>query len=270
LLPGKLPQFLNNEEKVFNCNRQSEDYDPVEEGYSKKRHCHAYWLSCEDRLASYFGKSQPPKVEHSDQEKGFWKAQKDVQVHLLAFKAHSYQESNDCKGNQESNGFGARKCFSPHNSTLSAEGPETAKQVCCHEAPGTDKMRKKRVAFAKKFQHWTPEQQGKLMFSDESTFRMLRAVQSKVRRPIGSYLYSSHYTVKTMKHPDSMMVWACFTRDFKSVGLYFLPKNVTMNGERYKEVLENHLLPFMEIHRVSHFLQDGAPCHTTKKVKEFL
>jgi hypothetical protein len=73
-----------------------------------------------------------------------------------------------------------------------------------------------------------------------------------------------------MKHPDSMMVWACFTRDVKSIGLYFLPKNVTMNGERYKEVLENHLLPFMEIHRVSHFLQDGAPCHTSKKVKEFL
>jgi hypothetical protein len=35
-------------------------------------------------------------------------------------------------------------------------------------------------------------------------------------------------------------------------------------------VLENHLLPFMEIHRVSHVLQDGAPCHTSKKVKDFL
>jgi transposase len=108
------------------------------------------------------------------------------------------------------------------------------------------------------------------MFSDESTFRTLRAVQRKVRRPIGSYRYSSHYTVKTMKHPDSVMVWACFTGDVGRGGLYFLPKNVTMNGERYKEVLENHLLPFMEIHRASHFLQDGAPCHTSKKVKDFL
>ncbi len=79
--------------------------------------------------------------------------------------------------------------------------------------PITDKMMKKRVAFAKKFQHWTPEQWGKVMFSDESSFRALCAVQRKVRRPIGSYRYSSHYTVKTMKYLDSVMVWACFTGD---------------------------------------------------------
>ncbi len=66
------------------------------------------------------------------------------------------------------------------------------------------------------------------------------------------------------------MVWACFTGDVGRGGLYFLPKNCTMNGKRYKEVLEHHLLPFMTIHGATHFLQDGAPCHTSKKVKEFL
>ncbi len=58
----------------------------------------------------------------------------------------------------------------------------------------TEKMRKKRVAFAKKFKDWTPEQWGKVMFRDESTFRTLRVVQRKVRRPLGSYQYSSRYT----------------------------------------------------------------------------
>jgi hypothetical protein len=133
----------------------------------------------------------------------------------------------------------------------------------------TKKMRKKRVALAKKFKDWTPEQWGKVMFSDESKFRTLRVVQRKVRRPLGSYRYSSQYTLKTMKHPDNVMVWACFTGDVRRGGLYFLPKNCTMNGERYKEVLEHHLLPFT-IHGATHFLQDGAPCHTSKKMKEFL
>jgi hypothetical protein len=43
-----------------------------------------------------------------------------------------------------------------------------------------------------------------------------------------------------------------------------------MNGKRYKEVLEHHLFPFMTFHGATHFLQDGAPFHNSKKVKEFL
>jgi transposase len=35
-------------------------------------------------------------------------------------------------------------------------------------------------------------------------------------------------------------------------------------------MLDNQLQPFMALHRPIHFLQDGAPCHTSKKVKEFL
>jgi transposase len=134
----------------------------------------------------------------------------------------------------------------------------------------TDKMKKKRLAFAKKYKDWTADQLASVMFSDESTFRTMRIVHRSVRRPIGSYRYNSRYTVKTMKHPDSVMVWACFTGKMGRGGLYFLPKGSTMNGERYMDVLDNHLLPFMALHRASHFLQDGAPCHTSKKVKDFL
>lgn len=43
-----------------------------------------------------------------------------------------------------------------------------------------------------------------------------------------------------------------------------------MNGERYQVVLEEHLLPFMRIHEATHFLQDGAPCHASKRIKNFL
>ena len=91
-----------------------------------------------------------------------------------------------------------------------------------------------------------------------------------MRRPEGSDRFDSRYTTKTVKHPDSVMVWGCFTGSVGRGGLFFLPKNVTMNGERYQDVLENHLLPFMEIHQATHFLQDGAPCHAFKRIKQFL
>ncbi len=108
------------------------------------------------------------------------------------------------------------------------------------------------------------------MFSEESTFRTLRMVSWTVRRPIGSYRYSSRYTVKTMKHPAGVMVWACFINDVGRGGLYFLPQKLMMNGDRYLDVLKNHLLPFMEIHKATHFLQDGAYATKSKKIIYFL
>ncbi len=34
--------------------------------------------------------------------------------------------------------------------------------------------------------------------------------------------------------------------------------------------MEDHLLPFMAIHHCTHFLQDGALCHSSKRIKNFL
>jgi hypothetical protein len=134
----------------------------------------------------------------------------------------------------------------------------------------TAAMKKKRLAFAKKYIDWTPEQWSRVMFSDESTFRCIRATKTKVRRPMGSDRYDSRYTVKTVKHPESLMVWGSFSGAVGRGGIFFLPKNTTMNSERYQQTLEDHLLPFMQIHQCTHFLQDGAPCHASKKTKAFL
>ena len=41
----------------------------------------------------------------------------------------------------------------------------------------SEKMRKKRLTFAKNYEHWTPQQWRKVMFSDESTFRLVRGSQ---------------------------------------------------------------------------------------------
>jgi transposase len=143
-------------------------------------------------------------------------------------------------------------------------------RMAAHKPLLTKQMKTKRLAFAKKYRHWTEEEWSRVMYSDESTFRCLRATRTRVRRPAGSDRFDTRYTVKTVKHPASLMVWASFTGACGRAGIFFLPPNVTMNGERYQTVLEDHLLPFMTIHRSTHFLQDGAPCHASKRIKDFL
>jgi transposase len=104
------------------------------------------------------------------------------------------------------------------------------------------------------------------MFSDESTFHLVNSKGTTVRRAKGISRYKQRYTIPTVKHSERVMVWDCFSRKKGRGGLYFLLKNPTMNGERYKIVLENHLLPFMKIHHAQFFLQDRAPCHKSKHV----
>jgi len=52
--------------------------------------------------------------------------------------------------------------------------------------------------------------------------------------------------------------------------LYFLPKNVTMRGSNYINVLKEHLLAFWRIHQCDHVMHDGAPGHKSKIVTKFL
>jgi arsenate reductase-like glutaredoxin family protein len=133
----------------------------------------------------------------------------------------------------------------------------------------TKAMKQKRISFCKKYEQWTSEQWSKVMFSDESMFKTIASRPKHVRRPPGSNRYDPKYTIKTFKHPDSVMVWGSFTASGRA-GLYFLPKNATMNSDFYISCLNDHLLTFFHIHKCQYFLQDGAPCHTSKKTKKWL
>ena len=134
----------------------------------------------------------------------------------------------------------------------------------------TTAMKKKRLEFCQKYKDWTSEDWKKVMFSDESTFRLVRGESRTVRRPRGVSRFDPRYTVKTIKHPDSVMVWGAFSGGKGRVGLYFLPKNVTMKGSNYIDVLKEHLLSFWSIHECNYFMHDGAPAHRSKVVKKFL
>jgi hypothetical protein len=59
------------------------------------------------------------------------------------------------------------------------------------------------------------------MYSDESMFRCVRATRKRVRRPVGSNQFDSWYIVKKVKHPASLMVWACFSGSYGRGGIFF-------------------------------------------------
>jgi hypothetical protein len=128
----------------------------------------------------------------------------------------------------------------------------------------TSAMRKKRLAFARKYKNWNASQWRNVMYSDESTFCLVHAKSATMRRNKAKSRYKHKEVLKTAKHSASVMVWGCFSGKRGRGGLSFLPKNCTMNGERYKKVLADHNLPFMRIHGTTVFLQDGAPCHKSK------
>ena len=80
----------------------------------------------------------------------------------------------------------------------------------------------------------------KVMFCDESTFRLVLRGYKLVRRPSGVSRYDSRCIIKTVKHPKK----GAFSWDKGRGGLNFLPNNVTMREDSYSSVLDHHMLPF--------------------------
>ena len=132
----------------------------------------------------------------------------------------------------------------------------------------TSAMKKKRLDFARRYQNWTVDDWKKVLFSDESTFQQFTSRKQHVRRPVGER-YNEKFTIPTMKHPPSIMVWGAFSQN-GTAGLYFLPQKTTMNGQKYLDLLKEKLNIHMTIHQCSIFMHDGAPCHRSKMVKNFL
>ncbi|MPC90907.1 hypothetical protein E2C01_085911 [Portunus trituberculatus] len=62
-------------------------------------------------------------------------------------------------------------------------------------------MKKQRLDFCKRYEHWTSEDWRRVVFSDESAFKTISHRQKLVRRPLGADRFDSHYTVKAVKFP---------------------------------------------------------------------
>jgi len=127
---------------------------------------------------------------------------------------------------------------------------------------------KDRLAFCRKYQHWSREQWEHVMFSDESTFTQFYSYCRHVRRPAGKR-YDSKYMVPRVKQAPKVMVWGSISA-FGRGGLWFMPQDTTINGAVYLQILKDKLPAFMNIHNTTVFQHDGAPCHQTKVVSQWI
>lgn len=131
----------------------------------------------------------------------------------------------------------------------------------------TDQHKLKRLNFAIRYKDWPVEKFRSILWSDESVFRVSGTSFAKVRRPKHSDRYDPRYTVQRVRHPDSLMVWGCFS--YYGVGnLVFLEKGETVDSERYLDILHDNLEPCFDKCRAETFMQDGAPSHRARVVKE--
>ncbi|ROL42715.1 E3 ubiquitin-protein ligase ubr3 [Anabarilius grahami] len=85
-----------------------------------------------------------------------------------------------------------------------------------------------RLIFCRKYSEWTSEDWGKVIFSDEAPFRLFGASGKRLVRRRKGDRYHQSCVMPTVKHPDTIHVWGCFSS--KGVGsLTILPKNTAMN-----------------------------------------
>ena len=124
------------------------------------------------------------------------------------------------------------------------------------------------MTFCQKYKNWTEDQWMNVMFSDESTFSQFSSYVRHVRRPPGQR-YNLRYVVPTVKQAPTVMVWACFSGRGRG-GIWFMPKNTTINAVVYRDILKDKLAAHMTILGSTEFQHDGAPCHRAALVTRWL
>ena len=125
-----------------------------------------------------------------------------------------------------------------------------------------------RLAFSRKYKDWTAEDWKKVMFSDEATFSQFASFKRHVRRP-KNQRYNIRYIVPTVKQAPTTMVWACFSARGRG-GIWFMPKDTTINAQVYLNILRDKLPTHMPILNCTVFQHDGAPCHRSVTVTRWL
>jgi hypothetical protein len=82
------------------------------------------------------------------------------------------------------------------------------------------------------------------MFSDKTTFKLVKPWAQKVWRLTLSNHYKRRYVVVNIKHSASVMVLGCFSGNGGRGSLYFLPPppRTTINGDRYMAMLKEKLI----------------------------
>jgi transposase len=128
--------------------------------------------------------------------------------------------------------------------------------------------RKKRIDFARKYLENPPEFWNHVIWSDETVVRsnpnskeIFVKVHSSVKRK------NLPFNTKSQNQGVGVMFWGCFSYHGLSK---LVVVDETMNAEKYKNVLEHHLVPELRnFNSEIVFMQDNAPCHKARTVLQF-
>ncbi|GFT33586.1 transposase [Trichonephila clavipes] len=118
-----------------------------------------------------------------------------------------------------------------------------------------------------------PDFHKRILFSDEVHF-WLNGYVKKQNCHIWSEANPQVY-VETPLHPEKLTVW-CALWAGGIIGPYFFKNdeghNVTVNGDRYRNMITNFFIPELNNHDVQElwFQQDGATCHTARATIDLL
>ncbi|GFW23857.1 transposase [Trichonephila clavipes] len=118
-----------------------------------------------------------------------------------------------------------------------------------------------------------PDFHKRILFSAEAHF-WLNGYVNKQNCRIWSEANPQVY-VETPLHPEKLTVW-CALWAGGIIGLYFFKNdeghNVTVNGDRYRDMITNFFIPELNNHDVQElwFQQDGATCHTARATIDLL
>ena len=146
-------------------------------------------------------------------------------------------------------------------------------RVARHKRDYSPAELRKRLSFARGYEHWTADQWAKVLYSDEKIF-FGKGFCGRiwVRREKGTAL-DPQYTVHKTAHPVKVNVWACFCASGQGYCHIF---NEKMDAALMKRILSDNLLPSAALHFRTdppeqwYFLHDNDKKFTSVLVQTFL
>ncbi len=131
--------------------------------------------------------------------------------------------------------------------------------------------KKKRLAFALKYQHWTVEDWKRVIWSDETKVNRIGSDgQEYVWKKKGQGLISREVKGTVKFGGGSLMVWGCI--GWNGVGVLSEVEG-RMDAEQYVAILEQGLLQSMEESGIPEddiiFQQDNHPKHTSRRAQKW-